>query len=108
MGEATKLAWGWPSNSRKAHVFFDGRSLCGKWGFFGTTDPVKVPEPGTTYQRGPDDCAACAKKLTAHLRPPSKAAPCIQASAASTELAEMARGIAVVEAETSQPGGTDR
>src|SRR5579864_4434984 len=30
-----KKGWAWPVNSRKAHYFFDARSLCGKMAFFG-------------------------------------------------------------------------
>lgn len=51
--------WGWPLNSKKAHVFYDGRSLCMKWLFFGAADEIKaIPD-----SQGPDDCAVCYKKL---------------------------------------------
>jgi hypothetical protein len=62
------LGWGWPLNSRKAHVFSSGRSLCGGWLFMGSTDPItKVMVQ--THERGPDDCAACHKKLVARFKP---------------------------------------
>ncbi len=52
--------WAYPSkNARKAHVFKDGRSLCGKWGYFGLTgegDQKMGEEPGR------DDCKACWRK----------------------------------------------
>lgn len=49
--------WGWPLSSRKAHWFPEGefRSICGKWAH---TGPREVGTPG-----GPDDCAACVRKL---------------------------------------------
>ena len=57
-----KLGWGYPLNSRKAHVFASGRSLCGRWGYFGGTNTI-TEAPGA---RGPDDCAECHRKLVAH------------------------------------------
>ncbi len=30
-----QAGWACPSNSRKWHYFWQGRSLCGRWGFFG-------------------------------------------------------------------------
>lgn len=53
---AVAHGWGWPSNSRKAHYFFGGRSVCGKWGFFGEVTP-------DTGKKGPDDCAACSRHV---------------------------------------------
>jgi hypothetical protein len=41
-----KRGWGWPTNSKKAHYFFDGRSLCGKWGFFGDVDDADGSSKG--------------------------------------------------------------
>jgi hypothetical protein len=55
-----KHGWGFPSASKKAHYFHGGRSLCGKWGFFGTVEPQTTPVPA---ERGPDDCAECHRKL---------------------------------------------
>lgn len=60
------LGWGWPGNLPKAHVFVEGRSLCGRWGYFGNTETItKAP----SAERGPDDCAVCHKKLVAHFKP---------------------------------------
>jgi len=54
-----KPGWRWPERSRKAHFFGeDGRSLCGKWLFFG-------PLLGTQtigMKAGPDDCAECYRR----------------------------------------------
>lgn len=46
--------WGWPGNSKKAHYFVAGLSLCGKWMFWGSDFRESPP--------GPDDCRACAKR----------------------------------------------
>lgn len=52
-----KKGWGFPWNSKKAHYFREGRSLCGKWGYFGALhDDESYPDIR---------CQACAKKLTA-------------------------------------------
>jgi hypothetical protein len=68
VGDVKKqYAWGWPLLSRKAHVFYDARSLCGKWLFTGSK-PEDVIEKAPV-DRGPDDCAACHKKLVAHFKP---------------------------------------
>lgn len=57
MGEvAEPRGWGWPMNSRKAHYFEAGRSLCGRWMFWGRDLLDDVA-------RSPDDCAACWKAL---------------------------------------------
>ncbi|RLI41370.1 hypothetical protein DRO59_07110 [Candidatus Bathyarchaeota archaeon] len=50
-----KEGWGFPLNSRKAHYFVNGRSLCGKWLFFGEL------EQGN--DGSPDNCAVCKKLL---------------------------------------------
>lgn len=49
--------WYWPSNSRKAHYYVDGRSLCGRYGF-----PGKLGHPD---DKGgcDDDCTPCSRKL---------------------------------------------
>lgn len=66
MAEAPKLGWGWPGNSPKAHVFYEGRALCGRWLYGGNTEPItKAPAP----LRGHDDCAVCHKKLVARFKP---------------------------------------
>lgn len=48
--------WGWGPNSRKAHYFTGGLSLCRRWGYVG---------PLTQNQEGsrPDDCAECTRRL---------------------------------------------
>lgn len=48
--------WGWPSNSRKAHYFRDGRSLCRRWGWFSE----RLEQPAFS---SPDDCAECTRRL---------------------------------------------
>ena len=56
----TTEGWGFPLNSRKAHYFVDGFSLCGKWMFLG---------PMENYQgkSSPDDCKSCEKKMKKRL-----------------------------------------
>lgn len=51
--------WKWPSNSKKAHIFIDGRSLCGKWMVFSDANSDAVAETDTC---GKDDCSSCFKK----------------------------------------------
>ncbi|MCW8128938.1 MAG: hypothetical protein KIS92_01010 [Planctomycetota bacterium] len=61
--------WFFPINSRKAHFFRNGRSLCGKWGYLG--DKFDSDDLAS-----PDDCTQCKKKRTIELenrRSPSKA-----------------------------------
>lgn len=58
-----KKGWGWPSNSKKAHYFVNGRALCGKWMFFGTVDDANAGS------KGGDDCATCRKKYDATHKP---------------------------------------
>lgn len=55
-----KEGWGFPMNSRKAHYFVDGVSLCRKWGFFFG----RFLEQGN--DNSPDNCAACMKALPKH------------------------------------------
>lgn len=52
------FGWGWPSNSKKAHLFSHGQSLCLKWLY---TGKLTVPEPAQEKRR-PDDCADCHKR----------------------------------------------
>lgn len=48
--------WAWPVNSRKAHYFRESRSLCGRWGFFGSAfDPSQQGQ-------SPDDCTDCRRR----------------------------------------------
>ena len=52
--------WGFPNGSRKCHWFeADGRSLCGRYGFYRGPTDLDSGKPG------PHDCAACWKKLAA-------------------------------------------
>ena len=65
------MMWGWPGLSQKAHVFgSDMRSLCGKWLFLSKEPTITEAPPA---ERGPDDCAACHKKLVAHFKPSRRA-----------------------------------
>ena len=54
--EIVKEGWAYLSNSLKCHYFKDGRSLCGRWAYF-----------GNEFEQGNDDssdnCKACRKKL---------------------------------------------
>jgi len=43
-------------NSRKAHYFRNGMTLCNKWAYFG--DDLEADD-----FKSPDDCATCRKKL---------------------------------------------
>lgn len=54
MSAKVDRGWGWPMNSKKAHYFIEGRSLCGKWGFFGDLTANEA--------HSPDDCADCTKR----------------------------------------------
>jgi len=50
-----KKGWGFPSNSKKAHYFFnDSISLCGKWMFTGKLEDDN--------HKSPDNCKACMVK----------------------------------------------
>jgi hypothetical protein len=57
MSDGFQEGWGFPGSGRKAHYFKpDGRSLCGRWGFFGgRTEPDDGPSP--------DDCVGCRREL---------------------------------------------
>ena len=46
--------WAWPDNSRKAHYFVEGISLCRKMLFLGITDPGNNDSP--------DNCAKCQRE----------------------------------------------
>jgi hypothetical protein len=50
--------WGWPAQASKPHYFEPGEitSICRKWMFTG----LRTRDNGV---KGPDDCAACHKKL---------------------------------------------
>lgn len=50
-----KEGWGFAINWRKAHYIVDGRSLCGKWLYFGTLEQGK--------DKSPDNCLACVRRL---------------------------------------------
>jgi len=53
--------WCWPGDARKAHFFVAGRSLCGRWAFFGDA----LLTQGMKDVPGPDDCLTCFKKAKA-------------------------------------------
>jgi len=53
--KVAKEGWGWPANSRKAHYFVDGLSLCGRWGYFGEVEQGNDDSP--------DNCAVCKRLL---------------------------------------------
>lgn len=48
--------WAWPINSRKAHLFRDGRSLCGRWMML-AEQPDQPQHRGD--EPGADDCREC-------------------------------------------------
>ena len=54
--------WGWPGNAKKAHYFVDGRSLCGRWLFFG--QPTQNQGASS-----PDDCRECARRVPKERKP---------------------------------------
>jgi len=54
MKKKPKEGWGWPAMSRKAHYFVNGRSLCGRWMYFGKL---------YSEDFGEDNCKSCLKKL---------------------------------------------
>jgi hypothetical protein len=56
MTKADKTGWAWPFNSRKAHYYVDGKSLCGKWTLFGGQTELGNDE-------SPDNCKTRTKKL---------------------------------------------
>lgn len=57
------MQWGFPYLSKRAHVFVEARSLCGKWLF----RPAETEAPITKLsEKGPDDCADCYRRLTRH------------------------------------------
>jgi hypothetical protein len=45
--------WGVPLNTKKAHYFVNGRSLCSRWMFFGWLED--------SHHDHPDNCKACMK-----------------------------------------------
>jgi len=47
--------WGWPNNSRKAHYFVGGRSLCNRWMYFGELDQGN--------DESSHNCVSCKRKL---------------------------------------------
>ena len=55
MSEKQVEGWGFPLNSRKAHYFVVVSSLCGKWMYRGTLEPIG--------EKSPDDCKVCIRKL---------------------------------------------
>lgn len=58
---ANELQWKQLSNSKKPHLFQNGRSLCGKFLYLG--NDYDGPWTGKTNS---DDCAGCVKKAQKH------------------------------------------
>lgn len=61
MSDQMQIAgWVFPPGSRKCHYVEAGSmtSLCGKWGFI-----INAHRQADTGSAGPDDCAACRRKL---------------------------------------------
>jgi hypothetical protein len=57
-----RQGWGWPINSRKAHYFVDGLSLCRKMMYLGSQ-----LEEGNDESE--DNCAGCKERLRRHKAP---------------------------------------
>ena len=55
----SKLGWGCPGASRKAHIFDGATSLCRGWLYTGKLDPFVASD-----KPGPDDCKACWKRAS--------------------------------------------
>lgn len=55
MSKKRSEGWGFPAQSKKAHYFVGGISLCRKWAFSGNLEAAG--------EQSPDDCAACALAL---------------------------------------------
>lgn len=53
-GAAPNEGWTFLHNSRRDHYFVDGRSLCGKYAYFGPID---------NKTNGNPECADCLKRL---------------------------------------------
>lgn len=51
---ADRRGWGFPLNSKKAHYFIGGRSLCMKWMYSGNLEQDDAESP--------DDCAECRRR----------------------------------------------
>lgn len=49
--------WGVPANTKKAHYFINGRSLCSRWMFLGWVEDNRHDHP--------DNCKACIKSRVA-------------------------------------------
>lgn len=54
--EKKKPGWAWPLNCPKAHYIIEGRSLCGRWGYFGS-------ELQDDKHNSPDNCQDCRRRL---------------------------------------------
>jgi len=50
--------WWWPPNSKKAHYFVDGRSLCGRWASLRSKR-----EYDDSDDEHPDNCAECMQRV---------------------------------------------
>lgn len=60
--------WGFPGNGKRWHYFINGRSLCGKWAFFG---PLEADDGEARSV----DCRACSKRFSASRAKSSGSAP---------------------------------
>ncbi len=56
MNNQENEGWVFLVNSKKAHYFRNGRSLCKKWGYMGNTFEKDEFE-------SPDDCKDCRRRL---------------------------------------------
>lgn len=57
MDEVKDEGWGWPENSKKAHFFRKGTSLCNRWFFLGS-----LLESSDQVDEHPSNCSTCQKK----------------------------------------------
>ena len=65
----TLLFWGGPANSRKFHIFYSQRSLCGKWWYVPDLDLPVTLEQLTRLPSSLDDCRECVRRAAAQLTP---------------------------------------
>lgn len=58
--------WGWPLNAKAPHFFVSGRSLCGRWMYYGPLEDARSVD---------GDCKACTKAMHRLPEPPATPAP---------------------------------
>jgi len=61
-------SWRFPLLAKRAHVFHDGRSLCGRWVFSGHSQDYQ----GIEDKPGIDDCVECWRKAKAIMEKETK------------------------------------